>query len=166
VYRTGKYQVLPADGIDGVIRRYGGGLTAQSDAQHITLERAGSGLLQSFAMNLGDAAAASFVLEDGDVITVPSLADQRPAVVFEGAVTAGTPQEVPGTAVVPTGSRPGILSTTRSRRFRRQSRRRQIWRMPTSSGARARRSSRLTWKRCTSGAVGAVTWSCSRRIAS
>ena len=88
VYRPGRYQLLPPDGIDTVIRRYGGGLTSLSDAERITLERAGGGVLRTFSVSLGDPVTASFALEDGDVISIPPLTDRRPAVVFEGAVTA------------------------------------------------------------------------------
>jgi protein involved in polysaccharide export with SLBB domain len=89
VARPGKYQVLAGEGLDAVVRRYGGGLTSAADAERVKVTRRTRGQLQSFQVDLGDAAAPSFPLEDGDVIAVPPLTDRLPMVVFEGAVTGG-----------------------------------------------------------------------------
>ena len=91
VKRPGKYQPLPSDRLEELIEVLGGGLTAAADVSRIRIDRVSGDVPRTIYVTLNQKEGGAEVLEDGDVVTVPSKVENLPVVYFEGALTPGSP---------------------------------------------------------------------------
>jgi protein involved in polysaccharide export with SLBB domain len=87
IFRPGKYELLPGEGLSELVEKYGGGLTAEAVPGKITIARFDfpSVSTRSF-INLSWDTRRYVSLTDRDIVTVPNKDINRQAVFFEGAV--------------------------------------------------------------------------------
>ncbi|MFP4115219.1 MAG: SLBB domain-containing protein [Spirochaetales bacterium] len=89
VNRPGRYQLLTDEELATLVNEYAGGATLDADLGSITIERTETDLQAGRqVITLGRDEWRSFVLRDGDDVTVPDESDSLPVVVLEGAVTS------------------------------------------------------------------------------
>jgi polysaccharide export outer membrane protein len=97
IRKPGKYQILVQDSLKDVLEYYGGGFTPLADREWVKLLRVMKESPQSSFLDLRESYQGIDMIEDGDVITVPSKLDSLPVVAFEGALIA--PGAMEGVAI-------------------------------------------------------------------
>ncbi len=107
VKRPGRYQPLHSDQLTELIDSYGGGLTTSADPSRVKIERMSGDTPRTLSVDMSQPGASATVLDDGDIVTVPSKADTLPVAFFEGAVIPGAP---PPAAAAAAPEPPGMLS--------------------------------------------------------
>jgi polysaccharide biosynthesis/export protein len=89
VHRPGSYQILPGEGLDAVLNRYGEGITDKGNPDGVTITRLKSALSeQGEFINLQVKQGSELALQNLDMIAVSSKIDWLPSVYFEGAIGA------------------------------------------------------------------------------
>ena len=85
VERPGTYQMLPGENLRQLIELYGNNLTPMADLSRITLTRfvGGEEISGSIIPLSAENITGNFALEHLDIISIPSIADFRPAVPVE-----------------------------------------------------------------------------------
>jgi len=107
VKRPGKYQLLSSDQLREMIDSLGGGLTATAEISHVRIDRVSGEKANTLYVSLNQSNESPVLLEDGDVVTVPSKTENLPTVFFEGAVIPEAPQ---GTAPTMSPETSGIFT--------------------------------------------------------
>jgi protein involved in polysaccharide export with SLBB domain len=94
VFRQGRYELLPDEGLPELVEKYGGGLTTEAVPGKMSIARldSPSAPTRSF-INLSWVTRRDVSRVVGDLVTVPNKDGNRQAVFFEGAVITGA--EVP-----------------------------------------------------------------------
>jgi polysaccharide biosynthesis/export protein len=90
VRRPGKYQLLPSESLDELIKEYADGLTTKADASRLRIVRVHNGkssVGETMLIDLGK--NPNLALMDGDSVSVPPMQDNLPVVYFEGALGIG-----------------------------------------------------------------------------
>lgn len=108
VHQPGTYQLLNTEGVTEVIQSYANGFTALANTRQLEIRRpqpdqkttpvsaAGNTNGHMYYLDGTDPASASFALQDGDEIFVPSNKEKLPIVYFEGALDANPPAQGQG----------------------------------------------------------------------
>lgn len=93
VHRPGTYDLVGSDQLRELVEFYGGGLTENSDASRVRIERMTGDRARIVYTSLDEGYQRGFVLENGDIVTLAALSQSLPVISFEGAVAppaAGT----------------------------------------------------------------------------
>ena len=86
VHRPGTYELMANEQLKELVEAYGDGLTGNSDVSLVRIQRISGDRARIIYVNLAEAYRKAASLENGDVITIPSLKESLSVVSFEGAV--------------------------------------------------------------------------------
>ncbi len=86
VRRPDTYELLANEQLRELVESYGDGLTGGSDVSRIRIMRTAGEQARILYVSLAEGYAQGIRLENGDIITIPSLTESLPIVSFEGAV--------------------------------------------------------------------------------
>lgn len=92
VRRPGSYQLLPHEGIEELVERYGDGFTELADRSRVKLDRLvtdGKKIAESVGLDLSQGYDEELALNDLDHIFVPEKTKRLPVLYIEGAVDPG-----------------------------------------------------------------------------
>jgi polysaccharide biosynthesis/export protein len=95
VKRPGRYQLLASDGIREVIDSYGGGMTTSAEPSRTRIDRVSGDKASTVYVDGRGTSDPGILLEDSDLITIPSKIATLPVVYFEGAVTSEATSTTP-----------------------------------------------------------------------
>ncbi len=90
VREPGNYELLPEEQLNELLETYGGGLLSSADSTRIRIAGVTDKRAVTRRISLQAEGAGGSVLSDGDVVTVPAMAERLPVVSFEGAILAPT----------------------------------------------------------------------------
>ncbi len=94
VARPGSYQLLPGEGFQELVQRYGGGFSEFALRSRVKLERVVDGLPLARYLDLSRDYSQADQPVDEDRLTVLSVFDKLPSVTFEGAILSPDGAEV------------------------------------------------------------------------
>jgi polysaccharide export outer membrane protein len=91
VHQPGTYELLTNEGLRDLVEFYGSGLTPWADIARLRIERVAGERARIEYVSLEEGYRKGIRLENGDIITIPSLSASLPVVSFEGAVIQQAP---------------------------------------------------------------------------
>ncbi len=97
VHRPGVYELLPNEQMRELVELYADGLANNSDVSRLRIERTSGDRAKVLYVSLADAYKQGTPLDNGDIVTIPTLTESLPVVSFEGAVNAQTTASVMST---------------------------------------------------------------------
>lgn len=104
VRRPGTYELVGKEQLREVVEIYGDGLTDKADTSRVRIRRVAGEPPRILYLSVAEGYQQGTPLENGDVITIPSLTRSLPVVSFEGAViqqgSTGTQQAAASLAAV------------------------------------------------------------------
>ena len=90
--RTGTFQMLEGETLADLTEKYGEGLLNNAGTNQVTISGFHGGKFSTVTVALGD--ASSYILADGDNVTVKDATQDMPYIVVEGALSDGTAADV------------------------------------------------------------------------
>ncbi len=91
VHQPGTYELLANEGLRELVEFYGSGLTPWADVSRLRIERVVEERAKIEYVSLEEGFQKGIRLENGDIVTVPTLTASLPVVSFEGAVIQQAP---------------------------------------------------------------------------
>ena len=107
VRQPGTYELLKDDQLRELVEFYGGGLAPSPDVARLRIERTSREHARIEYVSLEEGYSKGIVLQNGDIVTIPSTAANLPVVSFEGAViqqAATTAAAAPTAAITEPGT--------------------------------------------------------------
>lgn len=86
IHRPGTYELLANEQLRELVESYGDGLTGNSDASRVRIERMAGDSARIVYVSLAEGYQQGTRLENGDIITIRAMTETLPVVSFEGAV--------------------------------------------------------------------------------